>query len=363
MPPQVAPELPTITPCRTSHRPVSAMAYTTSTARPVFASHRLKHNVVFVGKRYLPEKTNPDGATLLFLHCAGSHKEAWEPTIETLFSANAAEAGPSAIREAWSFDMPNHGEAAELNSKLLEQLEHPITVEDYGEALKHFVASDVLKGHKLVAIGHSLGATAIFLATIPDEVPAVSYEAAVMVEPALVEPQCYEEMPYVKEVLTLTAKGVLKRRDTWDTREQAKAYFLKRFPWNGWDERVVDLYVKHGLREVPVPGAPTGAMQVTLCLSKEQESTAYTYIAPHFRIVELFRSGLPPPTLPVHWVTGEVEDIAPDYVHESVRRLREVASSLKVPDAGHFVVQQNPDGLGAALSQIVLGRVTLRASL
>ena len=36
-----------------------------------------------------------------------------------------------------------------------------VAVEDYAEGLRHFIASGALAGHKLITIGHSLGATAM----------------------------------------------------------------------------------------------------------------------------------------------------------------------------------------------------------
>jgi hypothetical protein len=58
-----------------------------------------------------------DALTLVFVHATGFHKEIWEPTMEDLYSF--AEARELKIREMWSIDAPNHGEAAILNEKSL----------------------------------------------------------------------------------------------------------------------------------------------------------------------------------------------------------------------------------------------------
>ncbi|KAL7279412.1 hypothetical protein ACG7TL_007254 [Trametes sanguinea] len=341
------------------------MAFTTTTTRHPVISCPLGQTIQLVGKRYLPEKSNACGATLLFFHCAGSHKEAWEPTIQQILEADASRAQGPVVRESWSFDMPNHGEAAILNAGPLERLGRPLTVEDYAIGLRHFFSSAVLAGHRLVAIGHSLGATAMLLATLPDESSPSPppYEAVIMVEPSLISPECFKEhFDYQDGLLKATSQGVLKRRDVWRSREQAKKYFQKRSPWDSWDSRVLDLYVRHALREVDPVGEPQPSSKVTLCCTKIQESDAYAYTAPHFRIVELFRSGMDP-DLPVHWITGERDDIAPDYVHVSVMKLRRVATSQEVPDAGHFVVQENPCGLGAAITNVLANFATPRAKL
>ncbi|KAI9056797.1 alpha/beta-hydrolase [Trametes sanguinea] len=326
------------------------------------SSPRLGEQVRLTATRYLPVKSNEHGMTLLFFHCAGSHKEVWEPTIRYILMADACRGRGPLVREAWSFDMPNHGEAAYLNRELLERLKRPFTVEDFADILRVFFASGNLAGHRLIAIGHSLGATAMLLATLPDILPPPPYAAVLMVEPALISPECYKSSPDIQALLEDTAKGVLKRRDTWPSREQAKEYFRKRFPWNNWDSRVLDLYVVHALREVEPKEGLSRSTEVTLCCTKAQESHAYAYHAPHFRTVELFRSGMDP-SLPVHWIMGEHDDLAPKHVHESVMKLRPVVSTRAVPDAGHFVVQENPDGLGAAILEVLVLAAVPKANL
>ena len=81
-------------------------------------------------------------------------------------------------------------------------------------------------------------------ATLPNKLPPVSYEAVIMVEPALIAPECYQEdIEFQAGQLKAVTEGVLKRRDTWDSREQAGTYIRKRFPYNMWNPEVVELYI------------------------------------------------------------------------------------------------------------------------
>ena len=81
-------------------------------------------------------------------------------------------------------------------------------------------------------------------ATLPNKLPPVSYEAVIMVEPALIAPECYQEdLEFQDGQLKAVTEGVLKRRDTWDSREQAGTYIRKRFPYNMWNSEVVELYI------------------------------------------------------------------------------------------------------------------------
>ena len=79
-------------------------------------------------KRYwLPELTanaeDPNALTLVLLHSTSFHKETWEPSLEKLLTLSAQADSKVKIREAWSLDCPNHGEAGHLNERLLNERE------------------------------------------------------------------------------------------------------------------------------------------------------------------------------------------------------------------------------------------------
>jgi pimeloyl-ACP methyl ester carboxylesterase len=68
------------------------------------------------------------------------------------------------------------------------------------------------------------------------------------------------------------------RRDLWDSRAKAESYFRKAFPT--WDPRVVELFLKYGLRATPTAlyddTQKIPASAVTLTTSKHQEAWNYT---------------------------------------------------------------------------------------
>ncbi|KAI8969888.1 alpha/beta-hydrolase [Trametes punicea] len=340
-------------------------SYTTTTVAPSFPIKRVKEGLRLVAKRYVPEASNRDGYTLLLFHCAGSHKESWEPTLDSLLLARNPITGVPVVREAWSFEMQNHGEAASLNLDALKQLEYPLTVEEWAEGFKRYIASGALDGHKLVGIGHSLGASAMILATIADDAgPPVSYRAVVLVEDALMARATYEATREESDAtLKMVFEAVTRRRDVWTSREEAFAYFQKRIPWVGWDPRVLKLYVQYGLREIEVQEGDGKATKVTLACSKEQEGFSYQHIAPHFRVGDRLRTL--DPSLPIHFVHGDRPDVmSPSHMHGSIVALpQKVASVQTVQDAGHFVVQENPTQLALALKKIIENMASTRASL
>jgi hypothetical protein len=63
---------------------------------------------------------DPTALTLVLAHGNGFHKEHWEPSIDELYSL--LDEGPTVvkIREVWSIDAPNHGDAAILNEEILQ---------------------------------------------------------------------------------------------------------------------------------------------------------------------------------------------------------------------------------------------------
>lgn len=78
-----------------------------------------------VAKRYwrpdAPHLDDPTAVTLVFAHGTSFHKEQWEPTIDDLQLAVEQHArGAVRIREIWTVDAPNHGDAAELNEETLK---------------------------------------------------------------------------------------------------------------------------------------------------------------------------------------------------------------------------------------------------
>ncbi|KAI0636271.1 alpha/beta-hydrolase [Trametes polyzona] len=339
------------------------MAYRTTTVSPLFPSRRVQGGLRFVGKCYSPEKGNPDGFTALFFHCVGSHKEAWEPTIQYLFTQKDPSTGKPLLREAWGFDMQSHGEASILNAAKLKTLTVGLPVDEYGDGLKAFVATGALDGHRLVGIGHSLGTSAVMLSTIADDLPSVHYEKIILVEPALITREVYNANLAEREgALKAMNKAISKRRDLWNTPDEARDYFEQRFPWMMWDPRVRELFVRHGLRQVLVPDVNGKSVtKVTLACSKDHERCAYSQDEVYYTVVDRIQSL--DPAVPIHYILGERHDLIPEYIPQSVMGVRKPASVQKVPDAGHFVLQENPEGLGQAIVKVLIGPPALRANL
>ncbi|OSC98503.1 alpha/beta-hydrolase [Trametes coccinea BRFM310] len=322
-----------------------------TTATWLLPSRRVEAGLRLAAKRYIPEYGHTDGVTLLFFHCAGSHKEVWEPTIEYLFSAASSKLSAFSMREAWSFDMQNHGEGAVLNDAALETIGSSLTVEDWAEGVKRLLSSeDIFAGLKFVGVGHSLGATALLLSTIADDVPAIKYEGIVLVESSLLPREVYEAHREERDGLLQDLCAVIsRRRDAWNSRTEALTSFEKRHPWLTWDACVLQIFVHHGLRDIGP--SSDGEGEVVLCCRREQESSTYLHTQPHFVAAEIVRNL--PPSYPLYFVVGDRLDFVPEHVRDALMNTKQDVSVHKVVNAGHFVVQENPRGLALALAQIL----------
>ena len=84
---------------------------------------RPNYPLVSTAKRYWnsssTEINDPEALTLIFAHGTGFHKEQFEPAIEDFYKI--LETGNLKVREVWAIDAPNHGDAAVLNEKILQE--------------------------------------------------------------------------------------------------------------------------------------------------------------------------------------------------------------------------------------------------
>ncbi|KAF8072085.1 Alpha/beta hydrolase fold-1 [Lyophyllum atratum] len=305
-------------------------------------------------KRYTSKaETSEDGLTLLFAHCLGSHKEQWEPTIERIFHLQQSKDRRDRVREAWAFDWQSHGDAAVLNEGLLNSREDAVSAGEWALALESFVKSH-LKGHRIVALGHSAGTGAIMMSVRNYPVQRPPYIAIFLIEPTMLSQELFDAHAKEREHFAkMSMKVTLERRDTWPDREAAANYLRSRLPWKSWDARVFDMYIKHGLRTV----LSSDGQAVVLKTSKQQEGLAYPHFAPYIEATTLFseRSLV----IPFHVIFGAKIDFVPEYIQESLvdaNKGRKPTSVTRVPDAGHLIVQENPDGLAIAICDNLGGK-------
>ncbi|KAF8346356.1 Alpha/beta hydrolase fold-1 [Amanita rubescens] len=280
---------------------------------------------------------DPDALTLVFVHATGFHKEIWEPTMEDLYSF--AERSELKIREMWSIDAPNHGEAAMLNEKSLLWGYEPIFGwEEYARCLHAFLAglgsgiNVEFRTHTLVGIGHSMGAISLLLSH--GYYPRLRFSALILCEPMMMARE-------------FSAQGGLnlsdtseKRRDIWASKQEAYTIMKSRETWKKWDDRVLKIYTNYGLRSLPTAAYPDLTEGVTLTCTRAQETACYRDALGSSRAYILLRHIVR--KVPIHIIYGALNDRVPYAAQDDVVRVatggaRFLASLSRVEDAGHLV--------------------------
>ncbi|EJF56527.1 hypothetical protein DICSQDRAFT_113051 [Dichomitus squalens LYAD-421 SS1] len=306
-------------------------------------------HLLVAANRYRHESrlNNRDGVTLVIAHCSSGHKEQWLPTLTMLFDlcfkSTALQPGWR-VREAWALDAPNHGDSALLNRAILCG-HQPLSIQDYASMLGYFVRSEFVKGHSIVAVGHSASTSAWTLVCGGNDPP--SLRALILVEPVMLPPPISEES--LKKGDTNTA-GVLARREFWEDFATLRTWLLKRYPWKIWDPRVLELYLKYGFVEDTDP--KTGKMGVTP-KSRNAQEVGYYYANDHIVAGKLISKMCA--RYPVHAVFSERPELVSLAAREGICDVSEgrvMASISVVPNCGHLALQENPDGVAQVIYSI-----------
>ncbi|KIJ05175.1 hypothetical protein PAXINDRAFT_21543 [Paxillus involutus ATCC 200175] len=134
----------------------------------------------------------------------------------------------------------------------------------------------------------------------------------------------------------------------WDTRIAAYEWFSKKYPWNGWDDRVRRIFTNHGLR--PVVANNLSGPVTTKC-EKRFESSNYSDLEPTFQATEQIEKVCK--DIPIHMIFGK-NDLVPRYSQDSIvdpTKGRHPASVTRLDGVGHMIVQQNPKLLAETIFQ------------
>ncbi|KIP03129.1 hypothetical protein PHLGIDRAFT_111245 [Phlebiopsis gigantea 11061_1 CR5-6] len=314
---------------------------------------RPKYPLLITANRYWdPEhtSTDSDALTLIFAHGTGYHKEHWEPTLDHLYALLArANNNKVKIREAWSIDCPNHGDAAILNEEVLTWGYLPtFSWEEYARSIHMFLAGlgtgvdvDFTK-RRLVGIGHSMGAISLML--VNTYMPTIEFASLVLVDPMLVRDALREDEP-----INLHTPAE-RRRDIWPSFDEALKSLQSRGSFKIWDPRVLEVYVRHGMRPLPTSTYPDKTDGVTLKCPKLQEAACYKSDIGRVRAYNYLHTLCV--ALPVHIIYGAINDYLPEFIHTDVLDVaakRQYATVNRVAGAGHLIPQLQPARLADAI--------------
>ncbi|KAK7032997.1 Alpha/beta hydrolase family-domain-containing protein [Favolaschia claudopus] len=282
---------------------------------------------------------NKEGYTLLLIHCIGLHKETWTPLAEGIFRVQEGKSPHRRVREAWAFDWPSHGEAAEMNRALLAnplRKETACSVSEWGDHIAAFVRSDMAE-RRLVAIAHCGGCGAAMNSLKSFPLKSLPYTAVILIEPTITTRELYaiHRAPSKAKFVAAT----LRLPEQWPSRDAVMAAFLS---WHArsehWDLRVWKAYFDHAFNH-------RADGTVTIRCKRWVEGASFLDIEPYFSALSQIErvSGL----LPIHYIWGTETFLPPEMQHAIVdsSKGRVAASITRVPGGGHCTPHERPDGV------------------
>ncbi|KAJ3869036.1 Alpha/beta hydrolase fold-1 [Lentinula novae-zelandiae] len=344
------------------------------------------------------DSNSPDGLTLLFTHGTGFHKEQWEPTIDYLLelirvstASNSAQRRSSLncrnndikIREIWTIDAPNHGDAGVLNEKSLRNGYEPAFPkwQEYAHNIHAFLTGrgQTLLGtylksdseddrtvipnfdfsnHTIVCIGHSIGAISLLLSLdlAPSIESHINISSMIFIEPMTMPPT----LASFQDLAEKLASGSRSRRDVWPSAEEAYKMFKTRRTWRSWDDRVLKIFVDTGLRPLPTLNYPntqhgTGT-PVTLKCTREQETATYRETHGWDKIYRNLPSYAS--RVRIHIYYGKIHDFIAkeckeNVIHTAAGGPQNFASIGFIDGAGHTAPQQKPRGVAEKIFEAI----------
>jgi pimeloyl-ACP methyl ester carboxylesterase len=172
-----------------------------------------------------------DGPPALLHHANGFCAALWAPVAERL----------RPHFRVFAMDARGHGDSSKPRSREAYHWSH------FGrdvEAVAAWLAERF--GRVGLGLGHSFGGTAIALAAIAD--PAL-FDCIVLVDPIVV-PSDAEARGRISQGSQL-AEGARKRREVWESREEARAKWQGKETFAGFVPQAFDLYLAEALADRP----------------------------------------------------------------------------------------------------------------
>ena len=183
---------------------------------------------------------------------------------------------------------------------------------------------DVLNIKKPYMVGHSMGATVITMAVA---VSGLESSGMVLVEPIFLPDSIYA-MDMSVEQHPLASKSI-KRRDGWAGTDEAFAYLKSRPLFKSWDDEMLHLYLKHGMKP--------DEEGLRLTCSPLKEASLFMG-GTHFNPWPI----LPNVTCPVLVIEGALSENRGFIEYEKATGLFPKGKYLLVEDAGHLIPMEKP---------------------
>ncbi|KAF8578941.1 hypothetical protein K439DRAFT_1620926 [Ramaria rubella] len=275
--------------------------------------------------------------TLLMIAGIGCESELWLPAVKYLFKLQSQSKSKVNIRDVWTLDWPNAGDAAVINELFLkENYATSLTPRELGIAARNLVHSGLLdlKGSKLVGVGHSGGFGGILFAE-PD-IGYIPFDAVILVEPPLLSKSV---IPAHKEYISRSIDYHIAQPDVWPTIEDAMRWHRAKMPWRSWHPEALQVFSETHFQCLPT-AYHTQTEGVTSKTYKGQVGASFN--AGDYLHICVDLLGDLCSSCPVHVIFGSKQGFWPKSLAKSIKDTTQAfqsrfASVTYVPNTTHYV--------------------------
>lgn len=255
-------------------------------------------------KQYIPRASNGNRNDITLIAATGSSqaKELYEPFFDSLL-----EHAQLPIRAIWTMDTVHHAESYVLNEDIIGDEHHWLDASrDLLHMVNHF-QNDMPP--PIYGLGQSWGATVITMASIMH--PRL-FSGVISIEPVLgADPNLISWLgESMANDLKNRATLILKRRESWPSREAGEKSLSRNPFFKIFDPQVFKLYVKYELRDSPTTESPSRVI-----LKTPKSMQAITWMLPD-----------PPlpgfPSGPEHVPGGNNDSVVPGFYRGEMKHIQ-----------------------------------------
>ncbi|MCJ1401145.1 hypothetical protein MMC11_004357 [Xylographa trunciseda] len=229
-------------------------------------------------KQYTPLDTStilPGAVTIIGAHANGFPKELYEPLWDDIY--RRSKSSGFSIRSIWIADVAQQGYSSILNE---DKLGNDPSWLDFSRDLLHMTNHFRHQMPRpIVGIGHSMGgAQLVNLSTMHPRL----LTTLILLDPVITNSPPIGGRGEKFNV----AKASTFRRDLWPSRRAAAASFGKSPFYQRWDPRVLQLWLRYGLRDTPTaiyPEKPPEGADVPATLTTTKHQEVWTFLRPNFQ--------------------------------------------------------------------------------
>lgn len=250
------------------------------------------------------------GLPIVFAHATGLHGLVWRSLAAHLTDSFACT----------SFDERGHGDSG---------LPEDLDFDWRGFALDGLAVVDALRAAPF-GVGHSSGATALLLA---EQARPGTFRALYCYEPVVVP----ADPPLGRDMGNWLAAGARRRREVFASREEARAHYARKPPFDGWAPQTLADYVDHGFAD-----QPDGS--VRLKCRGEHEALVYEMASAHDGYGRMGEVRCPV----VVARGGDTDAMSPPALTGLVERLPDARVEV-LPGLGHFGPLEEPAAVAASI--------------